>query len=112
MICNHERKEERSRSRSRSKTLKNWIQKNKRVRIKNLFADHGVLGHLADGPLVVLGQPEGGKEVLLLANVIGLNHGGKNGEAVLGVQGHVKVVPVNSGHLLQSLREIKELKNQ
>jgi len=68
--------------------------------LDDLLADAGILGHLADGTLVILGQSEGGKEILFLPDVGRLDNSGEDGESILGVQGDIKVVAVNTSDLL------------
>lgn len=71
-----------------------------RHRLDDALADALVAGEGANGLLVFLGQAERGKEVLLLVDVVGLEDGGEDGEAVLDVEGRVKVVAVDARDFL------------
>lgn len=61
------------------------------------LADPLISRELPDRVLVLFRQAERGKQVLLLVDVVRLEHGRKDGEAVLDVERSVKVVAVDAG---------------
>lgn len=68
----------------------------RRHRLDDPLADPLVSRELPDCVLVLFGQAERGKQVLLLVDVVRLEHGRKDGEAVLDVKRRVKVVAVDA----------------
>lgn len=72
-----------------------------RHRLDDALADALVAREGADRLLVVLREAERGEEVFLLVDVVRLEHGREDGEAVLDVERRVKVVAVNARDLLR-----------
>jgi hypothetical protein len=64
-----------------------------------------VTTQLSDLLLVLFCQSERGEKIFLFVDVVCLEDGGEDGEAVLGVKGGVKVVTVSPGDLLEYTEE-------
>ena len=62
-----------------------------------------ILSKAANVSLVLFSEPEAGKLILLFADIIGLDNGGKYGETVSSIKHQAKVVPVNASHLLRGV---------
>lgn len=77
-----------------------FVRRHGSVKFPYPLANVVILGQLAYLALVIFGQPEGSKEILLLGNKVGLDHRLEDRETVLVVGGHVKCVAVDTGDLL------------
>lgn len=75
----------------------------KYCKITNLFSDPWILSQLLNLFLIFLSEFVGRKEILLLCNIVCLNHSGKDRKSIFCVQRHVKVVCVNSCNLLEKV---------
>lgn len=69
-------------------------------RLDNTFTDPLIARKVADFPLILLSQPERGENVLFLIYVIGLDNSRENGEPILGIEGGIKVIAIDTCNFL------------
>lgn len=74
--------------------------------LDDTFPDTFVAGECSDLLFIFLGQAERSEEIFLLVNVVRLDDGGENGEAILGVEGCIEVIAVNTGDFLEKRQSV------